>query len=186
MQKSITREEWLNKGVELLKPLFKENGYTVPNVKVSVGFTGGSKNSIGTCWNAKVTGDNIAQIFIHPKIDDSSRVLDILAHELIHAIFPQDGHRGNFPKCAKAIGLTGKMTATIASPELKEFLATIIAEIGDIPHAKLNYNTSAKKKQTTRMVKLECSCGYIVRTSRSNIENRGLPLCSCGGNFEIA
>ena len=183
----MTREEWLQEGIKELKPIFEEKGYELPETKVSIGFTGGSKKAIGTCWRAEASSNNIAQIFIHPSIDDSTRVLDILAHELIHAIFPDAGHKGMFRTCAIDIGLTGKMTATIASPELKAKLETIVSIIGDIPHGKLKSNSiGAKKKQTTRMIKLTCNtCDYIVRTSRTNAE-KGLPTCFCGGEFEIS
>jgi hypothetical protein len=51
--------------------------------------------------------------------NDPVRVLDVLLHEMIHAARPNDGRRGDFPKLAKRVGLTGRMTATVAGPELK-------------------------------------------------------------------
>ena len=183
----MNRETWLNNAViELKESIFAPLGYEIPQVKVSIGFTGSkSKKAIGACWNSLASSDNIAQIYIVPTIDDSSRVLDILAHELIHALYPLDGHKGNFPKCAKKIGLTGKMTATIASPELKVQLDAIVLKLGVIPHAKLNSELGAKKKQGTRLLKLSCSCcDYIVRTSQKCVD-MGLPTCPCGNTLEL-
>ena len=185
-----TREEWLNKSVLVLtREIFEPNGFTVPRVSVSIGFTGSSsKKVIGVCWKGEATENKQAQIYIVPTINDSLRILDILAHELIHAIFPNAGHKGDFRKCAKAIGLTGKMTATVAGDELKARLNTMIKdELGLIPHCKLNTRVGAKKKQTTRMKKCVCdSCGFTFRTSQKCID-MGLPVCSCGENFaEVA
>lgn len=183
------REAWLIEGIKLLtKDVFNPKGYQVPPVKVSIGFTGSSKKAIGTCWKGSAADDDIAQIFIRPDLNDSSRILDVVAHELIHAIFPNAGHKGDFRKCAKDIGLTGKMTATVAGEELKERLNDIIKIIGEIPHAKLNFNkeVGGAKKQNTRMLKAVCpSCGYTFRTSNKWLEV-GLPTCSCGTKFEAA
>jgi len=185
--KQLNRESWLELGVERLNELFVANGYQLPRVKVSCGFTSnrGSKKVIGVCWNGKATDNNIAQIYIVPTLDDATRVLDILAHELIHALRPEAGHGKKFKEVALAIGLTGKMTATIAGPELQEQLEKIVTAIGPYPHGKLN--PSNKKKQSTRMIKLVCEkCDYTVRTSNKWIDI-GVPSCCCGaGEMEIA
>src|SRR5690606_38637603 len=98
-------------------------------VKVSVGWPGGPgrKNCvIGQCWAPAAAADGVSHVFISPVLDDAVRVLDVLAHELVHAInFAEGdncGHRGRFAKIAKGIGLTGKMTATVAGEELAERL----------------------------------------------------------------
>ena len=182
------REKWLIKAVQVLKKeIFEPKGYKVPQVRVSVGFTGARKSkAIGSCWNKEAAKDQVAQIFISPVIDQSFRVLDILAHELIHAIYPKAGHRGSFRKAALDIGLTGKMTATVAGPELRECLNALIKTLGDYHHASLNID-DFRKKQSTRLLKAECqSCGYIIRVTKKWAE-MGLPECmsSCGGHFRI-
>jgi hypothetical protein len=41
------------------------------------------------------------------------------------------------------------------------------------------------KKQSTRMLKLECDeCGYVVRTTQKWI-NVGVPVCHCGAEFQV-
>ena len=83
-------------------------------------------------------------------------------------------------RMALAIGLTGKMTATVAGSDLLITLKKIFNTLGDYPHAAMNL--ADRKKQTTRMIKLECvQCGFIARASRSAIEKAGLPTCGCGG-----
>lgn len=188
-----TREAWLVAAVEALSPLFAEIGETVPAVKVSVGWPGGRgrKNSvIGQCWHKDAATDGVAQIFVSPVLDDAGRVLDVLAHEIVHAIDENaSGHRGRFAKIAKGIGLTGKMTATTAGPALGATLDAIATDLGAYPHAALTDPSAAAdgpKKQGTRMIKLEAPCcGYTARTTRKWIEV-GLPSCPCGNKMQEA
>ncbi|CCQ44282.1 putative uncharacterized protein [Pseudarthrobacter siccitolerans] len=194
--KFSTREEWLVAAVTALAPLFEELGETLPEVRVSVGWPGGNgrKNSvIGQCWSTKVAADNVSQLFISPVLDEAVRVLDVLAHELIHAIDDcESGHKGRFAKIAKALGLTGKMTATVAGDELKAQLEEIAAELGDYPHAALvNPGAGAEgpKKQSTRMMKAECpeGSGYKVRLTRQWLAEYGAPICPhCGEQMREA
>ncbi len=186
--KHTTREEWLVAAVAALTPLFEELDETVPAVRVSVGWPGGNgrKNSvIGQCWATGASSDKVAQLFISPVLDDAVRVLDVLVHELVHAVDDcQSGHKGRFAKIAKALGLTGKMTATVAGDELKAKLEAIAEELGDYPHAALvnpGQGADGPKKQTTRMLKTECpeGSGYKVRITRQWLEEYGAPICPC-------
>ena len=182
--KTLTREEWLQAGINGLKMMFAEIGEDVPDVYVSVGFPKGARGkgkAIGQCHPAVLSGDEKAHIFIHPELSDSARVLDVLAHEMIHALDNcESGHKGRFARVAKAFGLEGKMTATVAGEALKERLNALIVMLGEYPHATLT--ASDKGKQSTRMIKCECpECGYIARTSSKWIEEQGAPLCPCTG-----
>lgn len=182
-----TREEWLVAAVGALTPLFEEVGETVPAMRVSVGWPGGrgqKNNVIGQAWARQAAADGVAQVFISPVLDDAVRVLDVLVHEMVHVVDGNEsGHRGRFARIAKAVGLEGKMTATVAGEALKERLGEIIEDtLGAYPHAALRSGEEgAPKKQTTRMLKVECSegSGYIVRMTRKWIDEVGLPLCPC-------
>jgi len=182
-----TREEWLVAAVEALRPLFAEVGEEIPAVRVSVGWPGGRgrKNSvIGQAWAKEAAADGVAQVFISPVLDDASRVLDVLAHEIVHVVDEnKSGHKGRFARIAKGIGLEGKMTATVAGEALKARLDEIAADLGAYPHAALASMDGADgpKKQTTRMLKVECAngSGYIVRTTRKWLDEVGFPLCPC-------
>ena len=193
----ITREEWLVSGVELLQDrVFKQADLEIPNdVKVACGFPSsnakaGKNQAVGVCHPRSHSEDKVNEIFINPCESDSLRVLDVLAHELIHAIDDcKNGHKKRFKDMAVAVGLTGKMTATVATPELEEILQKMVAEIGKYPHAKID--TSQKKKQTTRQKKVECSsCEGIFYTSRKHLQALSdyspCPFCSETGtlNFE--
>jgi hypothetical protein len=185
--KFSTREEWLVAAVAKLSDLFAAIGETVPAVRVSVGWPGGrgSKNAvIGQCWATAASADKVAQLFVSPVLADATRVLDVLSHELVHAIDDcQSGHKGRFTKVAKALGLEGKMTATVAGATLKAQLDEIAAELGAYPHAALANAQGAEgpKKQGTRMLKVECAqgSGYIARMTRSWLDSYGAPICPC-------
>lgn len=183
-----TREEWLVAGVEALRPVFAQIGEEIPAVKVSIGWPGGRgrKNSaIGQCWHPDAAKDGVAHVFVSPVLDDPARVLDVLAHELTHAIDRNDsGHRGNFARIAKAIGLEGKMTATVAGADLKAKLDEIASDLGAFPHGALTNpgdGADGPKKQGTRMIKVECAegSGYKVRMTRQWLDEVGAPICPC-------
>lgn len=185
--KFATREEWLVAATAALAPLFEAIGETIPAVRVSVGWPGGrgKKNDvIGQCWPTSLSADKVAQVFISPVLADGVKVLDVLTHELVHAVDDcQSGHKGRFTKVAKALGLTGKMTATVAGEDLKASLEGILEDLGEYPHAALASGQGAEgpAKQGTRMLKVECGegSGYVVRMTRKWIDEYGTPSCPC-------
>lgn len=194
-----TREEWLEAAVEVMKPHFEAQGWKIPKVRVSVGwsFRGGLKSG-GQCWDSSASSDGVHQIFVSPhQLDDpkdSFAVLPILAHEVCHAVagIPA-AHGPEFRKVAVSIGLNGKMTSTVPSDEMQPTLAQWRLVLGAYPHAKLDPGMSPKKKQTTRMVKCECKkpgngedgkCNFLVRTARKWIDEVGVPHCPKHGKMD--
>ena len=110
---TLNREAWLGMMTEqYIKPHFTAKGYTIPdNIRMSCAFTskGATGKRIGECWSNESSQDSTFEIFIHPAIADSSRVADILIHELVHAtVGLQAGHGKAFKQCAQSVGLTGK------------------------------------------------------------------------------
>lgn len=182
-----TREEWLLEAVVRIAPLFSARDYTVPeNLNVSCGFPSRNalsdkKQAIGECWSDKASQGNQFEIFISPILSEPVRVLGVLVHELCHAIVGHDaGHGPRFRKCAEALGLEGKMTATTESDSLRATLAIISDELGPYPHHALQKLSNFRKPQTARQLKVICAeCGYTVRTTKKWIEV-GLPTCPCG------
>lgn len=193
-----TREEWLLKGAALLKEeVFKQD---VPEFKVSVGFST-SRRAIGSCFIPSSAKDNISQVFISPTIDDPVRALDILAHEMIHAILwpldPLHGHGPKFKRIARAIGLSGPLTATHAGPELEKRLKAIVDRLGAYPHAALSVEEfidkagrrkkrivgdPTQKRQKTRLLKVVCpSSGYTARVTRKWLDAFGAPISPVTG-----
>lgn len=183
-----TREEWLQSAVALLREgLFKTHGFDVPEVYVSVGFPGGgsSKGVVGECWNGTQSADGTGHIFISPIVSDTLQVLGILVHKLVHAINHKNGENGHgkvFSAIARPLGLTGKMTATVAGPELTAYLTGYIASVlGEFPHAALVRSAAASKKRSGRYLKLVCANGndFEVRMSAARLNVYGAPKCPC-------
>lgn len=206
-----TREQWLNHAAELIRPLIEAQGAEIPAVRVSVGWPKGSRggksvHAIGQCFCKSASADGTHEIFISPELDDPARVLDVLAHELVHAaVGIPAGHGPKFARVAKAIGLQGRMTATTAGPEFEKFAKGACRTVGKFPHAQIRSGISSGRpapkggpdggaepgtdtpKQGTRMLKVTCSnpdCGMVMRTTAKWIETPGLPTCACGSKFE--
>lgn len=181
---SQTREAWLEAGIAALRPVFHEAGHTIPdNVKVTCGWPSKSalakkKQRIGECWSDKASEGKVFEVFISPALADPVRVLDVLAHELVHATVGLEAKHGKeFKRCATAIGLEGRMTSTHAGEALEAKLRAMVKTLGDYPHAKLQSMTNGDKKQTTRLKKCECACcGYTVRVTAKWLD-MGAPLC---------
>jgi len=188
----MTREEWLNKMTDALRPLFLEAGGEIPeNVRSTCGWPSqGAKAKkklrVGECWGAESSDDKHFEIFLSPLLDDGNKVAGVLIHELCHATLGIDvGHKAPFRKLAMALGLEGSMPATTVGEDLQATLAVLVEEVGPYPHAKLVLK--GKKTQTTRMHKIVCpdpACGYMVRTSQKWID-LGTPVCYCGTKMEV-
>ena len=170
-----TREQYFAAALPLLqRHVFTPAGLTLPaNVRIGVGTLSnrkaGARHTLGVCFPVAASSDSTIEITMSPEIENACVLLSTICHELIHAIDGnKNGHKGPFRRMALAIGLTGKMTETVAGEDLNATLETIVKELGPYPHAKLD--TSIRKKQGTRMIKVECtSCGWSFRTSQKNI-----------------
>lgn len=190
---SITaiREQWLETAIELMKPHFAESipGVEFPKVRVSVGWPGGKSGprTIGQCWAPFAATDNVSQIFISPVLDDPIIVLATLAHEFIHAIDEnKSGHKGAFGVMARAIGLEGRLTATVAGEALTAVFMTILEKLGTYQHAALGSVPADPTRTITgapsrnkSMQKVVCEeSGYTARVSNKWLLE-GTPSCPC-------
>lgn len=186
----MNREQWLTQATDMMRPMFKHHGATIPdNVRVTCGFPSrgaakGAQQTIGQCFAQTMSADDHIEVIVSMTLDNPIRVLDVLAHELVHAaVGTECGHKGEFRRVALAIGLTGKMTATIAGPELTLELERISGALGAYPHGAIDL--TKRKKQTTRMIKVTCSdkesCGMVFRTSAKWLMesdgNMSCPIC---------
>jgi hypothetical protein len=212
---SKTREDWLNEAVNHIGLLYaktKENGepVSVPDVRISVGFgSHGARSAVGWCFPSKASEDGIHQIYISPVRGprDVIPILCTIIHELAHAIDDcESKHAGRFRKLVSQMGLQAPYTKSNPSDGLIEILKPIADQLGPYPHSEIMM-TETKKKQTTRMLKLDCkaivgrsdvldgvdpaieeefagrvgeTCGYQVRTSKKWI-SVGLPNCPVHG-----
>lgn len=183
----MNREQWLNMLVGHLSPWFSGTGHTVPDaLRVSVGWPSKKALSpkgrvVGQCWSPECSTDKHVEIFISPFLGDAFSAAETLLHELVHACGIH-GHRGEFAKCAGALGFEKPWKSTPCGAALKAKLEALLATLPAYPHATLDATAMERltKKDGTRLVKCECKgCGYIVRTTRKWLDEVGAPLCAC-------
>lgn len=160
-----TREQWLKRSTDMilesiLTPLVTGNA-PPPPVRVSVAPM--TSKVLGLCHPRQNSEDKHNEIFITAHMDDSTRILDVLTHELIHALDDcASGHRNFFAKTARRAGLEGKFTATTAGPELTQKLDNIVSVLGPIPHARLNLKPKSKGRNNNKIM---CECGFQANLS---------------------
>lgn len=179
MKPAVTREQWLLDAIKIIgDEKFKPLGHKFNDIRVSVGFTD-KKKAIGQWWIPQATTDNHSSIFLHPGHATPVEILGTLVHELVHDVVGV-GHGPKFKKLALSVGLEGKMRATVSSKELEKYLETVVKRLGKFPHSRLKQSASPVKKQTTRMIKMECrQCGYICRAATTTIIDHGAVICPC-------
>ena len=173
------REQWLMAAVLEIKPLFERMGYSVPVVKVSVGFpsTGGKGRHLGQCWSTKSAEDGVNQIFIAPHLQTPFDFLDTLVHELVHAVDEcESGHGESFKQIAKDVGLTGPMRSASAGEGLKQELMRITEKLGNFPHGRLSLPLRTLQKAPKRPGARCAKCGYEVVMLKRHL-NLGPPIC---------
>lgn len=172
-------------GIGALRPRFADAGYTVPdNIKVTCGWPSRAalarKNQrIGECWSDTESDGKVFEVFISPTLAEPVKVLDVLTHELVHATVGVAAKHGKpFKRCALAVGLEGKMRATVAGDALRGVLEGYTRDLGAYPHHELKHMVNGDRKQGTRLIKAECGvCGYTVRVTRKWLDAAGAPLC---------
>lgn len=178
-----TRIRWLEKAYQSLREeLLPE---APEKINISFGFPSqghlrSKYKTIGEHWSGFTDGSFIS---LHPLLGmDPVNMLAVLVHEMIHSAFPEDGHRGKFPKTAKRVGLVGKMTATVPGHDLLQRLNSLNIELGPFPPG--SGDLVKTRKQSTRLIKLVCQCSRILRASRDEIK-RGPVICSlCNGHYQ--
>jgi hypothetical protein len=137
-----TREQWLGRAIEMMRPEFAAAGAPLPeNLAVSCSWPSGNPRTvIGECWVAEASSRGYVEVFISPVLDQVAGIqgmLVTLRHELVHAA-GRRGHGKAFKTLAVELGLTGPMTATVASPELLDFINwTLLPQLGKYPHGAI-------------------------------------------------
>lgn len=186
-----TREGWLNDVAQRMRPLLAAAGAELPpRFRVTMSLTRHAK-AIGACFDKTASADDTYEILIRLDRQEPLEVAAILAHELVHAAVGIDaGHGPRFGSVARALGLEGKLTATVPGPRFIEAAKPILAAVGPFPHAALNLRggkRSGPKPQTGRMLKLKCKeCGLVARMSRKWIDDVGAVHCPDHGELEEA
>jgi len=213
LPRAKSREEWLNNAIRLSRPIFRKLNCPLPKkVRAACSWTshGARSAAIGQCWTYEASKDQTVEIHVSPVLDNvltegQQGVLDVFVHELGHAAAGiSEGHKGEFARVARELGLAGPLTATNAGPEFVKMFKPIVKALGPYPHAELRPSmlvpagpgggagtpsgrggapvprTSGPRKQGTRMLKVMCKdCGYTLRTTRTWLEMQGTPKCPC-------
>ena len=189
-QKMKTREQWLTTAAQIIyTDLIEPHLHYTPtrNYRVSCGFphSGSLTRTGGQCWSSLASASNTNEIFISPIVSDPIKALLILTHELTHYLDDcQSGHKDAFARTMKKIGFLPPLATSLTTTEK---LDTQIAEISEIlghyPHDKINPKKSGKKKQTARMIKIECTnCAFLFRASQTQIDkltrDSNCPVCT--------
>lgn len=186
--KHETREAWLVAAAETLNDWIASETDLKPasRIQVSCGWPRRDRGGqvIGVC-HPKQASMGVNHVFISPTQNDRVCILAVLLHELVHAADDcTHQHKGPFVKAIRALGLEGKPTHTHAGKELKARLSALAKELGPYPHSVLSAGIGPDKPQTTRMLKIVCpatkECGFIARTTRTQLDKVGLPTCACG------
>lgn len=168
------REEWLLAAQAVISRWFQEIGYTLPEIRISVGFKDGTKQEshtvVGCTYPGDWADDGLYQVYMSPITADVMEVLDTLVHENVHVLLEcRYGHSRPFQKIAHKIGLTGKMIESVAGPELHDRLGELAARLGDYPHSALRLPERAGLRPTLtdprpsgpkrqRNKQLRCAC----------------------------
>ena len=189
MTHTTNRESWLNHmTAKYLVPHFQAKGYTIPeNIKFSCSFStkgafkrkGQKRFVAGQCMsNTDKEGKHRNfEIVIVPNESNSIEVIDTLIHELCHAVVGlNEGHGKVFENCAYAVGLEGKPTSTNATEALKTTIQEWVNEAGEYPHESFQVYM---RKQSTRLHKCACPCGYTMRISSKWLKI-ATPKCPLG------
>lgn len=184
----MNREAWLMEVAGKVVPRIQEvTQKEMPDYRISVGWPsrGGlsvKKRVIGQCWDGMVSSTGHSELFISPILTDRIEIAATVAHELIHAnVGTKEKHGKVFSRTARAIGLRGKPTATVAGSEFKEFVEGFIGQIPSYPHGGMTPNAQFKVAKTY-LIKLECrTCGYPARVTRKWIKEVGTLNCPLHG-----
>jgi hypothetical protein len=125
----MTREEWLTRLAELVRPRFAEAGLELPGFRISVRHPEADRNVWGLCRFAA------REIVIAPTLgqDDAAHVL---THELVHSAITDGGHGPAFGDACRSVGLAPHFGwfKTAATPELQRHLGMLASQLGRYPH----------------------------------------------------
>ncbi len=179
IQHHETSEGWLCEAVRNVSQIFQTAGFDLPEVRVTIGWTSGGRRSqrLGECWPTQSTSDRKNTIFISTMLASPLDVLDVLMHELVHAVDDcKHKHGTEFVRIASAVGLGGKnwASATAREPLLIKLHAIAIS-LGKLPYAQIKPPSRIEREMNSG--RAECpKCGFSCRTLAS-WKGKGHPLC---------
>ena len=178
----MTREVYLNAGVEALRPIFAVHNAPLPaKIRVSTGNPLNFRRTgeLGETLPDTSSSDGHFNVLISPTLEDPVAVFEVLVNQLCRCTSGALSYQSNaYVSIATLMGLTCGAHATGDSTFADKYVE-IIAELGVYPHGAVSYDV--KKKQTTRMLKAVCEClgadpHYTVRLTEK-WALMGMPIC---------
>lgn len=145
------------------------------------------RGRIGEChWGSlagSATGERIL-IVVHPsEWSDDTRVLAVLAHEMVHASLGREiGHRAPFAALARRIGLDGRPAATFAGSAFTRWVDEKRGRLPSFPAGALTL--AGRRIQGTRLRLYECGCPRPVKIRCARDDLRATCNC-CGKPFAL-
>jgi hypothetical protein len=179
------REEWLQHAITAFVVEWSKVGVAVPSdVRVSCSFPGGgaANKRIGECWPRARSLGKVNEVFINPVLENALVVLDVLGHELLHAVDDcKSGHKGAFNALSKMVGYSGGKHSSAATDEAKRFLTALAGKLGPYPHSSVIL-TAKKTAENKGVHKFHCpEHGHILYSTAKQVDEFGAPKCNvCG------
>jgi len=113
-------------------------------------------SAVGLCYSVEYSANKkVRRIEIDRETSDTLKALEIIAHEVSHAVTKEGiGHNGEFVHAVFGLfKLGGIPTSTSVTLEFTELIKPWLQKAGTYPYVKF---VDRRKVQTTRMVKLVC------------------------------
>ena len=139
------KEAYLKAAFQKVIPQFYESGFPIDEIEENIEITCTDiRKSWGGYCKQTISDDYYPeekyQIVINNSVDNGFNAIEVLIHEVCHAIqyhlYQGDvrPHGKEFKAIAEAVGLTGRMTQTYADTELKIKISEWEKEIEVYPH----------------------------------------------------
>lgn len=181
-----TREAWLMRLVDLLRPWFKRYADVdfAQRIRVSCSWAS-SRRAVGECWDPRASADGTWEIMVSYAHRDPMASAETLVHELVHvAVGIEAKHGPLFKRVAEAVGLRGPMRSTPEMTDgLRACLHALCLKAGGYPGAPLGLGfskggaatggangaglSSGPEVQVCRQLLIFCAeCGVKLRGAR--------------------
>lgn len=180
---NMTREQWLNGAIAMIKMLIMSGQDSWPSIRATISATKGGKQLTRSISPEQST-DNTFEILVSIHTNDSIVILRRLVHELCHAITGDtEKHSGAFKQLANMYGLLAPLSEaeSIVTVDLEIALDDILTTLGAIPHAAVKFVPASKGRNNNTMT---CVCGFKANLSRLwaetiqyNCSNKGAVFC---------
>jgi hypothetical protein len=183
---SAMREHWLQRAISRYIQQWAKLGVTVPaDVRVTCGFPGGGSPTkrIGECWPRSRSQQGVNEVFINPVLADSGAVLNVLGHELVHAVDDCQHKQGAvFSRICAKVGYSGGKNAMAEAQSALDFQASVAKALGDYPHAAVVL-VKEEQKESSGLHKFICGNGGsdALYSTAKMVEENGVPTCRCHG-----